>query len=178
VEPELAPVPLRLERSAPPGRGWGVAPAPCAAGTEYVLGTSREDTPRVNSGVRLRIARPRGHHRQSGRAGDFHVSVGSGYSWLTSVLGHVSHRRLTGPLASVARRRTPPVAPKHNANCDFSNAKCGFCKWRLVLGDVPSPGAGRALFGRGIWATTLSGEGSGRPKTRPSRQPCRLHFRG
>jgi hypothetical protein len=80
VEPELAPVPLRLERSAPPGRGWGVAPAPCAAGTECVLGTSREDTARVNPGVRLRIARPRGHHRQSGRAGDFHVSVGSGYS--------------------------------------------------------------------------------------------------
>jgi hypothetical protein len=53
VEPELAPVPLRLGRSAPPGRGWGVAPAPCAAKTEYVLGTSREDTPRVNAGVRL-----------------------------------------------------------------------------------------------------------------------------
>jgi hypothetical protein len=59
VEPELAPVPLRLGRSAPPGEGGELLRLHVPQEPSRCLGTSREDTPRVNPGVRLSSGRKR-----------------------------------------------------------------------------------------------------------------------
>jgi hypothetical protein len=59
VEPELAPVPLRLGRSAPPGEGGELLRLHVPQKPSRSLGTSREDTPRVNPGVRHSSGRKR-----------------------------------------------------------------------------------------------------------------------
>jgi hypothetical protein len=148
VEPELAPVPLRLERSAAPGRGWELLRlhVPQEPSTSSVL---REKIPRgsIPACGSPQDRRPRGHHRQSGRPGTFTCPSGQTLFLVSACYTHIfSTQNAVFTSRDSTRRRTIP------------GSRQGAFRER----DLGDP------FGRGIWATQI----------RPSRQPCRLHFRG